>query len=147
MVDHFQVAEIKGRPVYASDGEKIGDVSDVFVDDQTRQPEWVSIGTGIFGMKNRLVPIEGASFTAEGLRVPFDKDRVKDAPDVDIDHDHLAQSDENDLYEYYGLRRGMGSTSAGGMSSGTTQGRMGDSMASGTSPGARPRLRKWTDTF
>lgn len=143
MVHSFGVAELKDRPVYSSDGEKIGDVSDIFVDDQSSQPEWVSIGTGVLGMKNRLVPIEGASLTADGLRVPFAKDRVKDAPDVDIEHDHLAQSDENDLYEYYGLRRSMGSSSA---SMSSTPGRASGTMTGTTGAAGNPRLRRWRDT-
>jgi uncharacterized protein (TIGR02271 family) len=35
--------------------------------------------------------------------VPFSKDKVKDAPNVDLDGRHLDESEEQRLYEYYGL--------------------------------------------
>jgi uncharacterized protein (TIGR02271 family) len=38
-----------------------------------------------------------------GLTVPFTKDTVKDAPNVDPDDGHLSQDEERALYEHYGL--------------------------------------------
>jgi uncharacterized protein (TIGR02271 family) len=160
MVDTTRIAAIKGRPVYANDGDKIGDVSEVYVDDRTNQPEWVSIGTGLFGIKNRLVPIEGAQITAEGVRVPYAKDRVKDAPDVDIDNDHLDDTSEYQLYEHYGIRRGTNRSQSGlpqgRQSTGTVgQGRTGDSMTRSeeemridkrTTQAGQARIRKWVET-
>jgi uncharacterized protein (TIGR02271 family) len=46
--------------------------------------------------------VEGASTTGDGISVPYGKDKVKDAPRVDLDGNHLDESDERRLYEYYG---------------------------------------------
>ena len=37
------------------------------------------------------------------MRVPYDKDRIASAPTVDADAGHLDQSEEAELYRYYGL--------------------------------------------
>jgi len=96
-----QLIEARGTPVYASDGEKIGSVEEIFVDEQTGQPEWIGIGTGFLGSKRVLVPVDGAEFRDEGLYVPYAKSQVKDAPE--IDSDEVSQETERDLYAHYGL--------------------------------------------
>jgi uncharacterized protein (TIGR02271 family) len=90
-----------GTPVYASDGEKIGSVEEIYVDDQTDQPEWIGLGTGFFGTKRVLVPVEGASMREGGVLVPYGKDQVKDSPD--IDSDEISQETEAHLSTHYGL--------------------------------------------
>jgi uncharacterized protein (TIGR02271 family) len=96
-----QLSAMQGAPVYDSDGDKIGAVEEIFYDEQTREPEWIGIGTGFFSMKRVLVPVAGASSTADGVTVPYSKDQVKDSPD--IDSDEISQETEQELYAYYGL--------------------------------------------
>ncbi len=92
---------MRGQPVYDSTGDKIGNVEEIFYDEQTEKPEWIGIGTGFFGTKRVLVPVEGASVQDDGLTVPYAKDQVKDSPDVDSDE--ISQELEQELYSYYGL--------------------------------------------
>src|SRR5687768_8024293 len=92
---------MRGAPVYDSAGEKIGDVEEIFWDEQTRRPEWIGIGTGFFGTKRVLVPVSGAEQSDDGLRVPFAKDQVKDSPDNDSDE--ISQETERDLASHYGV--------------------------------------------
>jgi len=96
-----QLNEMRGADVYDSAGEKIGTVEEIFYDEGTSRPEWIGIGTGFFGTKRVLVPVEGASAEADGFRVPYAKEQVKDAPD--IDDDRIDDATERDLYAYYGL--------------------------------------------
>ncbi len=95
-----ELSALRGLPVRSSDGDKIGSVEEVFYDEQTRQPEWIGIGTGFFGNKRVLVPVEGASFENSGVTVRYSKEQVKDAPDVDADE--ISQELEQELYAYYG---------------------------------------------
>ena len=97
-----RLAEMRGAPVYDNAGEKIGSVEEIFYDEQTNQPEWIGIGTGFFGTKRVLVPIEGADTSGDGVRVAYDKERVKDSPD--IDSDEISEDTERELYSYYGLQ-------------------------------------------
>jgi uncharacterized protein (TIGR02271 family) len=96
-----QLIEARGTPVYASDGEKIGSVEEIFVDEQTGRPEWIGLGTGFLGTKRVLVPVEGASLREGGVLVPYSKDQVKDTPD--IDSGDIGRETEAMLYSHYGL--------------------------------------------
>ena len=79
-----RLSELRGTSVYASDGE-IGTVEEIFYDEQTNQPEWIGVGTGFFGTKRVIVPVEGADFSGDQVRVSYSKDQVKDSPDIDSD--------------------------------------------------------------
>ena len=91
--------------VVSTDGDKIGSIGQVYADDTDGQPSWVTIKTGLFGTSESLVPLEGARLEGEDIVVPFTKDQVKDAPRVDVDG-HLEPSEENRLYDHYGLSGG-----------------------------------------
>lgn len=96
-----RLMQAQGQTVYSSDGEKIGNVEEVFVDDETGRPEWIGIGTGLLGTKRVLVPVAGLDESDDGLTVPYAKDHVKDTPD--IDDDRISQETESRLYAHYGL--------------------------------------------
>jgi uncharacterized protein (TIGR02271 family) len=101
MLNENEAGEVIGKTAYADDGEKIGKVGQVFLDDQSGRPEFLTVNTGLFGTSESFVPAEGASVDGDGVTVPFGKDKVKDAPRVDLDDGHLEESDEQRLYEYY----------------------------------------------
>jgi uncharacterized protein (TIGR02271 family) len=102
-IDQSNIDTIIGRPVHGADGQKIGDVGQVYLDDQTGKPEWATVRTGLFGTKESFVPVAEAQITDDGVRVPYDKDAVKDAPRVDAEQGHLSQQEEAELYRHYGL--------------------------------------------
>ncbi|MFC7490359.1 MULTISPECIES: DUF2382 domain-containing protein [unclassified Knoellia] len=102
-IDQNNINDVIGRDVHGSDGEKIGQVGQVYLDDETGKPEWVTVMTGMFGTKESFVPVAQAQFSDDGLRVPYDKGTVKDAPRVDADQGHLSQDEEAELYRHYGL--------------------------------------------
>jgi uncharacterized protein (TIGR02271 family) len=102
MLDQGQIDQVAGSDAYGSDGNKIGSVGQVYLDDQTGQPAWVTVNTGLFGMNESFIPLSDASFSGERLTVPFDKDKVKGAPNVASDG-HLSPDEERELYSYYGV--------------------------------------------
>ena len=103
MINENEIQTVVGHTAYDSNGDKIGSVGHVYLDDETGQPEFASVNTGLFGMKETFVPIANASVDGDRLVVPFTKDQVKDAPNVDVDSGHLDQSEERRLYEHYGM--------------------------------------------
>lgn len=105
MIDNQQIQDVIGNDVYDSEGQKIGSVGQVYLDDQTDRPEWATVQTGLFGTKESFVPLAEAQFSDDGLRVPYTKDRVKDAPKVDADQGHLSVEEEAELYRHYGLEQ------------------------------------------
>ncbi len=102
MINHSDISRIFGVDVYDTDGDKIGSAGQVYLDDQSGAPEWVSVRTGLFGMSESFVPLQGASLSGDRLDVPFEKARVKDAPRIDADG-ALSPAEEDELYTYYGL--------------------------------------------
>ncbi len=109
MIGTDTLDRVIGRDVYDEDGNKIGSASEVYLDDQTGRPEWVTVKTGLFGTKESFVPIRDANLTDDGLRVPIGKDRIKDAPKIDTDG-HLSPQEEEELYRYYGMGTGYTGT-------------------------------------
>ncbi|MET9256169.1 PRC and DUF2382 domain-containing protein [Streptomyces sp. NPDC048182] len=104
MITREEIANVLDHPVYDGDGNKIGDAKHVFFDDMTGHPEWVSVKTGLFGSNESFVPIRDASLVEDHLEVPYRKDEVKGAPNVDVDAGgHLSESEEHRLYDYYGI--------------------------------------------
>jgi len=89
-----------GRTAVDPQGNKIGTVGQVYLDDQTGQPDWITVNTGLFGMKENFAPLAGSSFTGDDLVLPYDKTVVKDSPSIS-DASHLDPDDEQSLYSYY----------------------------------------------
>jgi uncharacterized protein (TIGR02271 family) len=102
MIGTDTISRVIGQDVYDESGEKIGSAAEVYLDDETGQPEWVTVRTGMFGTKESFVPIRNADLTDDGVRVPVSKSQVKDAPKIDTDG-HLSPQEEQELYRYYGM--------------------------------------------
>jgi uncharacterized protein (TIGR02271 family) len=92
----------RGEELYDRDGDKLGTIEEIYLDNDTDQPEWALINTGLFGTKSTFVPLRDATDEGETLRVPYEKAQVKDAPKVDPDG-RLSQREEAELYQHYGL--------------------------------------------
>jgi sporulation protein YlmC with PRC-barrel domain len=109
MIGTDTISRVIGQDVYDESGEKIGSAAEVYLDDETGQPEWVTVRTGLFGTKETFVPIRDADLTNDGVRVPVSKTQVKDAPKIDTDG-HLSPQEEQELYRYYGMGAGTDTT-------------------------------------
>jgi hypothetical protein len=91
----------RGRTVRGADGEKIGTFGDVFLDQETDRPAWAGVRTGLFGRHESYIPLDRVEDDGEDLRVPFDKQLVKDAPRIDPDV-ALSTEEEQALFAHYG---------------------------------------------
>jgi hypothetical protein len=90
----------RGRDVLDVEGEKIGRLGDVYLDEHDR-PAWAGVRTGLFGARESLVPLEGMREAGDDLRVPWERALVKDAPNVDADV-ALDAEGERRLFDHYG---------------------------------------------
>ncbi|MFD9719258.1 PRC-barrel domain-containing protein [Streptomyces sp. NPDC059076] len=99
-----QVAGVFNHPVLDTDGRKLGHAKRVFFDETSGEPEWISVKTGLFDTHETFVPVRGASVLGDHVEVPYTKDQVKDAPQVDVDaKGHLSEREEHRLYDHYGI--------------------------------------------
>jgi len=126
MPDIDTVRTWQGRTLVDRDGNRIGTIDAIYLDDQTGQPEWALVNTGLFGTKSSFVPLAQATQTGDDVRGPYDKQLVKDAPRVDPDQ-HLSEAEERQLWCHYGLdydrttrRRATGRGAVGRDTSGPT---------------------------
>jgi len=101
----------QGANVLSGDGEKIGSIGQVFVDNEAGQPSWVTVRTGLFGMSESFVPLEGARLEGNDIVVPYNKNQVKDAPRIDADRP-LEPAEEDRLYQHYRMDSGRTYTDA-----------------------------------
>jgi uncharacterized protein (TIGR02271 family) len=102
MPDIDTVRSWQGATMVDADGDKIGTIESIYVDDQTGEPEWALVNTGLFGTKSSFVPLAQATSSGDQVQVPYDKQQVKDAPRVDTDQ-HLSEAEEQQLWRHYGL--------------------------------------------
>lgn len=96
------VQDLLSATAYDNNGDKLGDVNEVFVDDDSGQPTFVDVNHGLFGMGNSLVPLRGHSIDGNNLTLAFPKDRIKDAPDFDTDKP-LTPDHQTEIYDHYGI--------------------------------------------
>jgi uncharacterized protein (TIGR02271 family) len=92
----------QGEDAHGPEGEKLGTIADVYVDRDTGEPEWLALKTGMFGTRVSFAPLAQATRGADGVRLPYTKDQIKDAPHADADGD-LSPEEEAALYRHYGL--------------------------------------------
>ena len=88
--------------VVDQDHNKIGNVGQVYLDDETGLPTWITVKTGLFGTKEPFAPLEQAVITEDTIQVPYAESFVREAPRVDPDG-HLDAGEEYELYNYYGI--------------------------------------------
>jgi uncharacterized protein (TIGR02271 family) len=117
MIDRDDVTTLSGATVRTEGGGKIGRVAQVYLDDETGRPEWVTVRTGLFGTKESFVPLAAARLERGELVVDATKEKVNGAPRIDEDG-YLSEQQEAEIYRYYGI-------SAGTASHGTSRNRAG----------------------
>jgi len=99
MIDIDTALGWRGRTVVDRDGEKLGTLKEIYLDEEDR-PAWGSVATGLFGRRETLVPLAAVEPAEDALRLPFDGEHVKAAPSADPDV-QLEPADEERLQRHY----------------------------------------------
>ena len=102
MITRNDLRNLLGATAHDPSGEKIGKVGQVYYDDDTDQPKWITVHTGLFGTNESFVPLQGAQVQDGIVTVGYDKQRIKNAPNIAKDG-HLSPEEEAQLYRYYGI--------------------------------------------
>lgn len=105
MISQEQLNALYDAEVLDQSGEKVGSMGQVYLDNKTGDPAWVTVRTGWFGGRRVFVPLSNAEIVDEQIRVPYSTAMIKSAPDIKCDG-HLSEDDEQDLYEYYAVDEG-----------------------------------------
>ena len=103
------IKTFRGHEARGTDGDKLGKIEDIYLDQKTGQPEWIAVKTGLFGSHLSFVPLAEARLDGDAVTVPYDKDTVKDAPRLDP-AGQLSPDEEARLYRHYGVDDGDAGT-------------------------------------
>lgn len=102
MAETNRIEDLANATAFDVDGDKVGGVQDVYVNDTSGQPDFVSVNHGLFGAGTSIVPLRGHTLRDGELHLAFPKDRIEDAPDLD-ENGHLTTEDQDAFYRHYGL--------------------------------------------
>jgi len=86
-----------GRFMIDRDGNRIGEITDIYLDNETGRPEWAVVRTGLFGLRSTFVPLAEAIETGEQVQVRHRRGQIKDAPNIEPDG-QLSAAEEAELY-------------------------------------------------
>jgi uncharacterized protein (TIGR02271 family) len=143
------VSDLVDRNAVDADGEKVGKIFDVYLDNDTNEPEWLALNTGMFGSKVSFVPIAGASLWGEDVLIGYDKAKVKGAPTAEADGE-LSVEEEDALYTYYGRQSTAAPTPAkqpnGDTDDAMTRSEEELDVNVSTRQSGTARIRKWVET-
>jgi Domain of unknown function (DUF2382) len=89
--------QLLGARVKSADGKAVGTVEKVFGDNGT--PTWAWVRNGKAG---RFVPLNSGRVTKKGLKIPYDSQMIKNAPDLDAGQ-RMSTAQARQLGRYFGL--------------------------------------------
>ena len=104
--EQIQAIAATGTVVTAT-GDTIGSISQVYRDDSTGVPTWVTVPPGAAGGGERFVPLSGAQVLGDRVVVAFDAATIASAPAVEPDG-AISPAEEQQLYRHYGLAAASG---------------------------------------
>ena len=101
----------EGQTLLDPSGEKIGTIEEIYLVEETGRAEWALVKVDRLRRHSTLAPLLGAQPLREGIRVTYDKSKVKDAPPVDAD-DEPSEEQVAAVYRHYGIDPNAGSSAA-----------------------------------
>lgn len=136
MIGQREALRLFGCEVFDPDGQRIGIVGQLFLDEETEHPAWVTVQTGLFGTNENFVPLAGAAFDGDTLTVAVLKSSVRQAPRFALEQRNLLPRHVQEaLYRHYGSTYGVPPDSAEQDGSGELAPEYVDAV--------RLRLRRW----
>src|SRR5918995_6198098 len=93
----------RGKTVKDRHGEKIGRFGAVYLDNETEAPAYAGVTSGLLGRTEHYIPLAHAELDADDdIRVPYDREMVLEAPEIDPDV-ALSAAEEDALEEHYAI--------------------------------------------
>jgi hypothetical protein len=101
MTTSSDAQDLIGRTALDADGDEVGEIDQVYLDHDTDNPLWVTVATGVLGMRSKFAPVTGSTLDEDGnvvLRVS--KDVIQATPDAE-DDTRMTASEQELLFEHY----------------------------------------------
>lgn len=107
MIGQREALRLFGCEAFDPLGYRLGIIGQLFLDEITEQPAWITVQTGLFGTNESFVPLDGAAFDGDTLTVAVHREAVRLAPRVLLDQGDLPPEQERDLFVHYGIEYGI----------------------------------------
>lgn len=133
MIEQRESLALFGCEVFDPEGQRVGIVGQLFLDDDTDQPAWITVQTGLFGTNESFVPLDGAAFDGDTLTVAVRRVVVRQAPRVSLHDGDLLAEQERALFLHYGINYGVTPSQQDGS----------EGAGRGYVQAVRLRLRRW----
>jgi hypothetical protein len=102
MITTDDIDRMIGADALDTQDDRIGEVSQVYVDEESASPTWVSVRLGLLSSAEVLVPLEDAEWDERSLHVAIDRRTAREAPRKEMDEPLTVQEEER-LYTHYGI--------------------------------------------
>jgi PRC-barrel domain len=139
--DYDDAPNWRGLTVIDRDGDPVGVITDIYVDDLTGRPEWATVKASLVGGRAIFVPLAQAQLHAQRVQVPYERSHLQAAPDLGS-VDHLDTDEEARLYQHYGLDYGAAAAPAGAGGAGSDLAPPATDVLDREAGDARPRERR-----
>jgi sporulation protein YlmC with PRC-barrel domain len=96
--------DVRGRTVVDSNGDEVGDVDDLLIDEQEEKVRLLEVGSGGFlgiGEKKRLIPVDAVTGIDEQVHIDLSRQAVAGSPEYDPQLVHESEYYRS-LYGHYG---------------------------------------------
>jgi len=111
-VERGNTVDWEGQTILDHADEKIGTIEEIYLVEETGQPEWALVKLSGLGRRTTLVPLAGAEPAEQGIRVKCEKDVIDAAPRIEGDAEP-SQQQVAAVYRHYGIEsRDAGSRSS-----------------------------------
>ena len=101
----------EGQTLLDPSGQKIGTIEEIYLVEETGQAEWALVKVDRLRRRTTLAPLVGAQPVREGIRVNYEKAKIKEAPPVDPE-DEPSEQQVAEVYRHYGLDPDAGASGA-----------------------------------
>ncbi|MFF5447703.1 hypothetical protein [Streptomyces sp. NPDC012888] len=105
MITQEQLTATAGIAAFTDQGQRLGSVEYVLVDDTTGRPEWARVTDPASGLGGVFVPLRHALLDGHRLTLPYAVSLIERAPCAALDCGSvLSVQEEQRLFAHYGLR-------------------------------------------
>jgi hypothetical protein len=102
--------DLLSRQVVDSHGVTIGEIEALFIDGHDERANWARVKMDFIGTSSAFVPLHDAQEADGQILVVYEKQRVKEAPEIEPDGNELSDDEADALRGHYGLERITGLT-------------------------------------
>ncbi|MCY1157466.1 MAG: hypothetical protein MOP51_487 [Citricoccus sp.] len=104
MTDFPSIDRLQDATVYDAAGNQVGTVAQIYFDEDTSEPTFVTVQTETSGTQEIFIPLHRATEAqdGDGVQVPFELAVITDAPSITADGT-LTPEEEDRLHDYYSL--------------------------------------------